>query len=579
MRDIDCPNKNRSTTTGIATATTSTTKLRGWDYNNNNNNNNFIGTDANQQRRRRRKRRQQEHTKPLDDVVVMVFAKMPLMLHLLILLTIATCICNLSQSNFVVFSFVHSPLIHQRPFPPPPPQQQQCHINFYHSRTISSLTTTTTIATTTVITTTTTLLSTFSGGDGALDDNDNDDRRHGKTINGNGMNQERNRNSIHGSLGSISNMERERREETVRRKQRQQEVVIGQTSAQRGAQDYPLNPQATELEYLQQASQVERQVFHFTQQGMEAIQSLQLHQADQAFHNVFHWKPTAYLWQAGIVQYYLNNIQQAATIFASSAQIFETKFQQPATEERIWWDACALKYYYHYYYNHNHPKEQDNQLNIIDFIHSNTPLLPPIPENNMDVSQQQQQQQDDDEKEEDFMAFTRQEHRIVMVYARQLFSAAVRQDYSTIVSAKAKLASLAGIQDQGGHVSNNNTNNENYKTDNDQHNNNNNNNNDIQYLQSDKKLRKLTSFFYLGLFYDAIGDMDQCRHRMKQALLLLKKSVTSSKNNNSNSSDTNNTTSDPNLDMLMQTLPLLHMKARGWLDDDNDDDDEHKPSG
>lgn len=70
---------------------------------------------------------------------------------------------------------------------------------------------------------------------------------------------------------------------------------------------------------------------------------LQLEEASEAFDNVFELKPDAYLWQAGIAKFYLGDLQKAAEIFSNSAHYYETKFLEPASEERIWRDACELK--------------------------------------------------------------------------------------------------------------------------------------------------------------------------------------------------------------------------------------------
>jgi hypothetical protein len=69
----------------------------------------------------------------------------------------------------------------------------------------------------------------------------------------------------------------------------------------------------------------------------------ELEEASAAFDEVFHLRPDAYLWQAGIVKYYLGELQTAANIFAQSAMVYESKFGGKASEERIWRHACELK--------------------------------------------------------------------------------------------------------------------------------------------------------------------------------------------------------------------------------------------
>ncbi|KAG7337667.1 hypothetical protein IV203_037007 [Nitzschia inconspicua] len=125
--------------------------------------------------------------------------------------------------------------------------------------------------------------------------------------NGNSKNNNNgNNNSNKPKNNKLSNSEWERREEDRRRQQRKDDVVIGQTS-KRNVHDYPLDVRSTEQEYSRQASQMEQQIYHYTKQGMEALNNLQLEQANTAFQKVFDLNPAAYLWQAGIVHYYLNN--------------------------------------------------------------------------------------------------------------------------------------------------------------------------------------------------------------------------------------------------------------------------------
>jgi hypothetical protein len=70
---------------------------------------------------------------------------------------------------------------------------------------------------------------------------------------------------------SRSAASQERRDEEKRRKQRKDDVVVGKTSALRDATDYVLDPKATEGEWLQQASKIERKIFQLTEQGMASL--------------------------------------------------------------------------------------------------------------------------------------------------------------------------------------------------------------------------------------------------------------------------------------------------------------------
>ena len=146
----------------------------------------------------------------------------------------------------------------------------------------------------------------------------------------------------------MSNSSRERRDEDRRRKERIDDVIIGKTSARRDETDYPIDPEVTEQEWLRSASQIERLIHQYTEEGMNAMKSLRLEEANKSFDRVFELKPEAYLWQAGIVKFYLGDTVGAADIFARNAVHFEKKFgpmnMGPASEERIWRDAAELKY-------------------------------------------------------------------------------------------------------------------------------------------------------------------------------------------------------------------------------------------
>ena len=65
--------------------------------------------------------------------------------------------------------------------------------------------------------------------------------------------------------------ERELRDEENRRRARKDEVVPGTTSAKPGEKDYALDLEATELEWLRQASNVEQEVYAYTDKGMELL--------------------------------------------------------------------------------------------------------------------------------------------------------------------------------------------------------------------------------------------------------------------------------------------------------------------
>ena len=78
---------------------------------------------------------------------------------------------------------------------------------------------------------------------------------------------------------NLSASSRARREEDERRLERKDDVVIGKTSAKRGASDFALNPKSTEEQWMKQASRVEQQVFKLTEEGMEAFKMVRMNDA------------------------------------------------------------------------------------------------------------------------------------------------------------------------------------------------------------------------------------------------------------------------------------------------------------
>jgi hypothetical protein len=70
---------------------------------------------------------------------------------------------------------------------------------------------------------------------------------------------------------------------------------------------------------------------------------LKLEEANDAFDRVYELKPNAYLWQSGLARFYLGDLIGAAERFAQNGACYESRFGGPASEERIWRDACELK--------------------------------------------------------------------------------------------------------------------------------------------------------------------------------------------------------------------------------------------
>jgi tetratricopeptide (TPR) repeat protein len=223
------------------------------------------------------------------------------------------------------------------------------------------------------------------------------------------------------------------------------------------------------------------------------LAQLQLEEADTAFSRVFELKPNAYLWQAGIVKFYLGDVAAAGKIFAEAAEACETRFSTPASEERIWRDACELKYL------GSISKERKRELKETQRISAIIPAIKAV--DNSDN------------------LFGTESRKVVRV-ARDLFSSSIDSDMSGELLARAKLRSIGGTE---------------------------------KSPKMDRKMWKLTSWFYLGLHYDSLGFFEESKKCMKMAL---KFGPSSGKS-----------------DDIIHTLPLLHMTARDWFDDDDFDED------
>mmetsp|Transcript_31918 Transcript_31918/g.37204 ORF Transcript_31918/g.37204 Transcript_31918/m.37204 type:complete len:415 (-) Transcript_31918:95-1339(-) len=254
--------------------------------------------------------------------------------------------------------------------------------------------------------------------------------------------------------------QRARREEEQRRIERTGENIPGKTSAIPGAKDFELNVERTENEWLQQASGIDRQVREYTSRGMDMLRMLRLEEAKAAFDHVYQVKPYAYCWQAGVVKFYLGDLHGAAECFAHNAHIYESRFGQIASEERIWRDACELKI--------------ANRMNTKKWkqTDSSSPTIAQIRDKNDD------------------MMLGPKETRKVIRIARDLFSSSLDNDLSNEAIARAKLRSICGEYDANNQVS----------------------------ARADKKMWRLNSWYYLGLHYDVLGDASASRDCMKMAL-------------------------------------------------------------
>lgn len=287
---------------------------------------------------------------------------------------------------------------------------------------------------------------------------------------------------------NLSAADKERREEEKRRRERKNDVIVGKTSAISGASDYALDVDATREQWMRQATPVEQEIFRKTELGMEMLKMLRLEEASAAFDRVFELKPDAYLWQAGIARYYLNDWDGAAEIFSRCAATYESKFLESASEERIWRNACLLKKLSSMTRKERKITEQSGDVDS---------LVPKVPVTNNTAD------------------LLNSERRKVVRITRDLFQSSVDKGHTTTVLARAKLRSIGGSVDER--------------------------------PMMDKKLWKISSWYYLGLHYDALGNDEESKSCIKMALKLRP---------NANSND------------LMHTLPMLHMACRNWFDDE-----------
>lgn len=255
----------------------------------------------------------------------------------------------------------------------------------------------------------------------------------------------------------MSAAQRERRDEEQRRKERTAEVLPGKTSAIPGAKDFELNVQRTESEWNTQASGSERLVREYTAKGMDALRLLRLEEADEAFNALYQIKPNAYCWQSGIVKFYLEDYRAAAELFAQNANNYESKFDQIASEERIWRDACELK-----------------MMSLSKKKHRT--VKPPLPQI----------------KEKDVLG--PKETRKVVRISEELYRASVENDLSAMTLARAKLRSICGEYDGESKKDGN------------------------KKKPIDQKMWRLNSWYYLGLHYDVLGDNAASKDCMKMAL-------------------------------------------------------------
>ena len=141
----------------------------------------------------------------------------------------------------------------------------------------------------------------------------------------------------------LTTAERERRAESKRRKERKGDVVIGKTSALPDAVNFEIDVRDTERQLYESSDKLEQEVRRLSDLGLTSLKMGDLESAKDSFDQVFALKPTVYLWQAGLALYYLGDVHKAAESFTNNAHIFEGRFGEQASEERIWRDACELR--------------------------------------------------------------------------------------------------------------------------------------------------------------------------------------------------------------------------------------------
>lgn len=197
------------------------------------------------------------------------------------------------------------------------------------------------------------------------------------------------------------------------------------------------------------------------------------------------------------VKFYLGKIEEAGNIFVRNALLYESKFGQPGSEERIWRHACELKLLHAMSISQRKNVKENNNADV---------RIPPIPEFESD----------------DIFA---KETRKVVNIIRDLFESSVEGNVPTAILSHAHLLSFV----QG------------------------------RISTQDRKLRQLTAWYYLGLYNDVTGNIEESKKCMKMALKLCPSSGKS--------------------DDIVHTLPLLHMSIRDWFDDSGFDDDPLKDDG
>ena len=191
----------------------------------------------------------------------------------------------------------------------------------------------------------------------------------------------------------------------------------------------------------------------------------------------------------------MGEYHSAAECFAKNAKIYESKFGTIASEERIWRDACELKILHadamtkkkmkaRFKKQQSNEEHGDNDEDTsVNGINNNKGTI------TMKVAKINKTFNDP-------ILGQLKETRKVIRIASDLFSSSIDHDLSNEALARAKLRSVCGEYESASK------------------------NDGIKgaLITADKKMWRLSSWFYLGLHYDVLDDVDASKECMKMAL-------------------------------------------------------------
>ncbi|KAL7480767.1 hypothetical protein ACHAW6_006428 [Cyclotella cf. meneghiniana] len=273
----------------------------------------------------------------------------------------------------------------------------------------------------------------------------------------------------------------------------------------------------------------ERQIALHTTLGLTHLRSLRLSAAYSSFRYVYALHPEAYLWQLGLLQYYRGEYDDGWRTCVENARRYEDKFGnlgEVASEERIWRDACWLR---------GRGKRRKNDQSISRDEENESLEMESIAAERSTCQEQSRLHfkhyvPSPLDSSNHLKIFIPQLRKVIRL-ARQLFSSSVRNDHTGVALARAHLQAIC--QDDE-HVSTS------------------------AYQQKklvDPKMYKLHSYFYLGLHYDATGQVEESKRCMKMAIKTCANGI------GGNTQD------------ITFLLPVIHMTVRDWYDDEEFEDD------